>query len=176
MSKPPVPTRIGPFLKMWHDFWGSFSRVKKRKFVGEDSAGNRFYEILEGNRKGNVNRGFEPPPDVEVPSEPPVEWRAWLNKSRRFPPSDEEIQLNILKQQAQLVQNTETEKKAPMIVSTGPGAAETDKRRNVAGKEYPKYTEEEYEGIAGAKTREQLEREQKEGKWKNNERKKSNPT
>uniref|UniRef100_A0A183C4X8 Histone H4 n=1 Tax=Globodera pallida TaxID=36090 RepID=A0A183C4X8_GLOPA len=68
-------------------------------FVGEDSAGNRFYEYLQGQRRGNIQRGFDAPSGVGEPTPPPVEWLAWLSMARRFPPSEEEIRLNVLKQQ-----------------------------------------------------------------------------
>uniref|UniRef100_A0A914HH93 NADH dehydrogenase [ubiquinone] 1 alpha subcomplex subunit 12 n=1 Tax=Globodera rostochiensis TaxID=31243 RepID=A0A914HH93_GLORO len=165
MFKPPPPTRTGPWIVMWQEFWASFSRAPKKHFVGEDSAGNRFYEYLQGHRRGNVQRGFDAPPGVGEPTPPPVEWLAWLSMARRFPPSEEEIRLNVLKQQAQLAQNEETEKRAPKIESKGVGAADMDKKQSFASSDYPKYGE-EYEEHPGSKRIDQLEREQKTEKYK----------
>uniref|UniRef100_A0A183C4X2 BUD13 homolog n=2 Tax=Globodera pallida TaxID=36090 RepID=A0A183C4X2_GLOPA len=68
--------------------------------------------------------------------------------------------LNVLKQQAQLAQNEETEKRAPKIESKGVGAADMDKKQSFASGDYPKYGG-EYEDHPGSKTIDQLEREQK---------------
>ncbi|KIH45006.1 hypothetical protein ANCDUO_24959, partial [Ancylostoma duodenale] len=65
-------------------------------YIGEDSAGHRYYEIQ--NTRQNVTRGYDPPPN-NPKSEPGVEWQSWLKGTRRFPPSDDEIALNRMKEQ-----------------------------------------------------------------------------
>ncbi|KIH58077.1 hypothetical protein ANCDUO_11723, partial [Ancylostoma duodenale] len=85
-------------------------------YIGEDSAGHRYYEIQ--NTRQNVTRGYDPPPN-NPKSEPGVEWQSWLKGTRRFPPSDDEISLNRMKEQAQLAQNETTEKRAPHVATTG---------------------------------------------------------
>ncbi|ETN68730.1 hypothetical protein NECAME_15656 [Necator americanus] len=42
--------------------------------------------------------GYDPPPNNPT-SQPSVEWQSWLKGARRFPPSEEEIKLNRVKEQ-----------------------------------------------------------------------------
>ncbi|KJH44480.1 hypothetical protein DICVIV_09488 [Dictyocaulus viviparus] len=120
-----------------------------KEYVGEDSAGNRFYEIK--NTKSNVKRsftcfklsGYHAPVGVSN-SEVSVEWQAWLKGTRRFPPSDEEIALNKMKQQAQLAQNAETERRAPHVATIG-----SNQPRNKP-EAFPSH--EDFESAPGSKT------------------------
>ncbi|KAK5979202.1 NADH:ubiquinone oxidoreductase domain containing protein [Trichostrongylus colubriformis] len=110
-------SRPGAWATVWHNFKKYLRKDwSKKTYVAEDSAGRRYYEI--SNTRQNVTRGFDPPPNAP-PSQPSVEWQSWLKGTRRFPPSDEEIALNRTRQQAQLVQNTSTEQRAPHVATTG---------------------------------------------------------
>ncbi|KHJ86664.1 hypothetical protein OESDEN_13578 [Oesophagostomum dentatum] len=88
-----------------------------QKYIGEDPAGHRFYEIQ--NSRLNVTRGFDPPPN-KPDSQPGIEWQSWLKGVRRFPPSDQELALNRMREQAQLAQNEATEKRAPHVATKDP--------------------------------------------------------
>uniref|UniRef100_A0A0K0DRQ5 NADH dehydrogenase [ubiquinone] 1 alpha subcomplex subunit n=1 Tax=Angiostrongylus cantonensis TaxID=6313 RepID=A0A0K0DRQ5_ANGCA len=63
--------------------------------------------------------GYDPPTGASNPQTPTVEWQSWLKGTRRFPPSEEEIALNRMRQQAQLAQNLTTEQRAPHVAATG---------------------------------------------------------
>ncbi|KIH44614.1 hypothetical protein ANCDUO_25360 [Ancylostoma duodenale] len=82
------------FLKLTSYAFNSILAFKH--YIGEDSAGHRYYEIQ--NTRQNVTRGYDPPPN-NPKSEPGVEWQSWLKGTRRFPPSDDEIALNRMKEQ-----------------------------------------------------------------------------
>uniref|UniRef100_A0A914CBJ8 NADH dehydrogenase [ubiquinone] 1 alpha subcomplex subunit 12 n=1 Tax=Acrobeloides nanus TaxID=290746 RepID=A0A914CBJ8_9BILA len=126
---PPRPTRPGVFSTIWTNFKNSLTRQSNEKiYVGEDSFGNKFYEYKKVARRAttNVMRGYDPSPDPNAPK-PSVEWHSWTTGSRRFPPSEQEIQMNRLRAQSQLSEDAETEKRAPKIESTGKGAADVDR-------------------------------------------------
>uniref|UniRef100_A0A8R1EGB3 Carbonic anhydrase n=2 Tax=Caenorhabditis japonica TaxID=281687 RepID=A0A8R1EGB3_CAEJA len=91
MSRPGAWSRVGSNL--WKYLKGD---VSKKHYVAEDAAGNRFYEI--SNSRQNVSRGFDSPTSG-AQIEPDIEWQAWLRGTRRFPPSDQEISFNRMKQQ-----------------------------------------------------------------------------
>uniref|UniRef100_A0A1I7V4P7 NADH:ubiquinone oxidoreductase complex assembly factor 2 n=1 Tax=Caenorhabditis tropicalis TaxID=1561998 RepID=A0A1I7V4P7_9PELO len=125
-------SRQGSWGRVASNFWkyikGDFS---KKNYVAEDASGNRFYEI--SNSRQNVSRGFDPPVSgAEV--EPGLEWQAWLKGTRRFPPSDSEISINRMRQQAQLAQDSNTEKRAPRVQSETKSAG--DKPQT-----FPKYND-----------------------------------
>ncbi|ULT92947.1 hypothetical protein L5515_010009 [Caenorhabditis briggsae] len=125
MSRPGAWSRVASNL--WKYVKGDFS---KKNYVAEDSSGNRFYEIA--NSRQNVSRGFDPPTSG-AHIEPDLEWQAWLRGTRRFPPSDTEIAINRMKQQAQLAQDSNTEKRAPHVQSEGKGAGDHQPQK------FPKY-------------------------------------
>ena len=130
-------SRPGAWSKVWSNFIASISpKTRTKIYKGEDLYGNRYFEYSE--MKANIKRGYETPETVKNPQPPTIEWDAWLRSRRRFPPSDEEIRLNLMKQQYQLLQDTETEKRAPKIGSHGKGAAEIDRKT-----EYPAYEDAE---------------------------------
>jgi NADH dehydrogenase [ubiquinone] 1 alpha subcomplex assembly factor 2 len=127
--------RIGP--SVWARLWNNMNRMitkeSERIYVGNDAVGNKYYEYKGGrSAQTNVRRGYEQV-DSDAPK-PNIEWEAWLKGTRRFPPSEEEIQINRLRQQKQLAQDSETEKRAPKIGSTGKGAGDIDRP-----KQYPTY-------------------------------------
>uniref|UniRef100_A0A915CVV5 Carbonic anhydrase n=1 Tax=Ditylenchus dipsaci TaxID=166011 RepID=A0A915CVV5_9BILA len=137
-------TKPGPVSTLFTKFWASLfkkSQVENRTYIGKDHLGNRFYEIKDS--KTNVTRGYDPPGGQDYFAGrqwvlPSVEWRGWLNGSRKTPPSDQEIFFNQNKQQAQLKEDAVTEKRAPLVGSSGKGAADVDRKRT-----YPSYDEAE---------------------------------
>ncbi|KAK6017345.1 hypothetical protein OSTOST_17136 [Ostertagia ostertagi] len=105
----------------WATVWNNFKRYLRKDwstktYVAEDAAGRRYYEIR--NTRQNVTRGYDPSPNAPT-SEPSVEWQSWLRGTRRFPPSEDELALNRVRQQAQLTQNSSTEQRAPHVATTG---------------------------------------------------------
>ncbi|CAI2351980.1 unnamed protein product [Caenorhabditis sp. 36 PRJEB53466] len=126
MSRPGAWGRVASNL--WKYLKGDFS---KKNYVAEDASGNRYYEL--SNSRQNVSRGFDPPKSGVSPTEPDQEWQAWLRGTRRFPPSDREIAINRQRQQAQLAQDTATEKRAPHVQSEGKGAGDHHPQK------FPKY-------------------------------------
>ncbi|CAB3409367.1 unnamed protein product [Caenorhabditis bovis] len=125
MSRPGAWGRV--VSNLWKYVRNDFS---KKNYIAEDSHGNRYYEIT--NSRQNVARGFEAPPSGPR-IEPGIEWQAWLRGTRRFPPSDDEIALNRMKQQAQIAQDAHTEKRAPLVSSQGIGAGDHHPQK------FPKY-------------------------------------
>ncbi|EPB80775.1 hypothetical protein ANCCEY_00181 [Ancylostoma ceylanicum] len=110
-------SRPGAWARVMTNLWKYLRKDWSTKhYIGEDSAGHRYYEIQ--NTRQNVTRGYDPPPNNPT-SQPGVEWQSWLKGTRRFPPSDDEIALNRMKEQAQLAQNETTEKRAPHVATTG---------------------------------------------------------
>ncbi|KAI1732666.1 NADH ubiquinone oxidoreductase subunit NDUFA12 domain-containing protein [Ditylenchus destructor] len=137
-------SRPAPWTTVWRNFLNSLSRNQanhaNRSYIGEDMLGNRYYEIKE-SRSSNVKRGYDPPEGQRnwqhrnyEKAMPPVEWQGWLNGSRKLPPTSDEIALNQKRQQAQLKEDAETERRAPIVGSTGKGAHDVDR-----GTQYPKY-------------------------------------
>uniref|UniRef100_A0AC34QA57 NADH dehydrogenase [ubiquinone] 1 alpha subcomplex subunit 12 n=1 Tax=Panagrolaimus sp. JU765 TaxID=591449 RepID=A0AC34QA57_9BILA len=126
--------RVGPsvWARLWNNLNRAISREAEKVFIGTDSVGNKYYEYKGGRtQRSNIKRGYEP---VVEGGKPPLEWDAWLKGTRRFPPSDEEIALNRQRQQQQLAEDAQTEKRAPKIGSRGKGAADVDRPKS-----YPKY-------------------------------------
>lgn len=98
---------------VWGNFWKRFQGKKESDdqfFVGEDQYGNTYYEkqpsseaSLRMTRRWIKYPGTNDSDDfqnadnarfVSFDSEIPVEWRAWLQKKRKSPPSIEEILRN----------------------------------------------------------------------------------
>ncbi|PAV86188.1 hypothetical protein WR25_05339 [Diploscapter pachys] len=124
-------SRPGAWAVVWQNFKQYMKKDwSKKHFVGADEFGNQYYEL--SNRYGNVSRGFEPPsgqnkywrPGQPLP-QPPIEWSSWVKGTRRIPPTDQEIALNRMKQQAQIAEDIKTAKQAPHVSSTGKGAGDT---------------------------------------------------
>jgi len=146
------------YMPVERDSWGrawrlflsaTFSRGKNRavkRYIGEDNVGNRYYE-LQGTTYGRgtqVSRGYDPPERVPSPQQPSVEWASWLQRQRRFPPSDEEIRMNADGMQRiaeiQREESVNLERNAPKIETTGLGAADMEQKKN-----YPT----DYEKVSG---------------------------
>ncbi|CAI4221882.1 unnamed protein product [Auanema sp. JU1783] len=94
----------------------------QKTYVGEDGLGHRFYEIA--NSRQNVARGYEHV-DGKSNTEPSIEWQSWLRGTRKFPPSEQELFINAAKQQAQLMDNSLTEKNAPSVHSEGKNSGDS---------------------------------------------------
>ncbi|KAK6748312.1 hypothetical protein RB195_001124 [Necator americanus] len=108
-------SRPGAWSRVMTNFWKYLRKDWSTKhYIGEDAAGHRYYEIH--NTRQNVARGYDPPPNNPT-SQPSVEWQSWLKGARRFPPSEEEIKLNRVKEQAQLAENEATERRAPHVAT-----------------------------------------------------------
>ncbi|VDN53121.1 unnamed protein product [Dracunculus medinensis] len=92
-------SRTGIWRNTWNTFLQSFKRnsVGMKNFIGEDSVGNKFYEICEG-KMHKIKRIYEPAPEIDI--KPSPEWESWLRGTRRFPPSSEELEINRLKLEA----------------------------------------------------------------------------
>ncbi|CAI5448441.1 unnamed protein product [Caenorhabditis angaria] len=124
-------SRQGAWGRVLSNFWKYVRNdMSKKNYIAEDAHGNKYYEIA--NSRQNVGRGFEPPKNSPK-IEPDIEWQAWLRGTRRFPPSDQEIALNRQKQQAQLAQDSNTEKRAPIVNSEGMGSGDHKPQK------FPKY-------------------------------------
>uniref|UniRef100_A0AC34GSQ1 NADH dehydrogenase [ubiquinone] 1 alpha subcomplex subunit 12 n=1 Tax=Panagrolaimus sp. ES5 TaxID=591445 RepID=A0AC34GSQ1_9BILA len=127
--------RIGPsvWARLWNNMTRMITKQTEKVIVGQDVVGNQYYEY-KGARsdRTNIQRGYDQT-DPNA-SKPAIEWESWLKGTRRFPPSDEEIQLNRLRQQKQLEQDSVTERRAPKIGSSGKGAGDIDRP-----KQYPTY-------------------------------------
>uniref|UniRef100_A0A0N4ZY79 NADH dehydrogenase [ubiquinone] 1 alpha subcomplex assembly factor 2 n=1 Tax=Parastrongyloides trichosuri TaxID=131310 RepID=A0A0N4ZY79_PARTI len=105
-------SRPGVWKTVWKNMLASISRGQKREYIAEDNFGNKYYVIKEG--KHAKSRGFETPEKGPI-VEPSVEWASWLKGTRRFPPSEKELMLNRIKEQAQSQRNNELEKHMPQV-------------------------------------------------------------
>ncbi|XGW31813.1 hypothetical protein V3C99_010189, partial [Haemonchus contortus] len=138
---PQKMTRPGAWARVWTNFVKYLKKDWSTKtYVAEDSAGHRYYEIR--NTRQNVTRGYDPPPNAPM-SQPSLEWQSWLKGTRRFPPSEEELQLNRMRQQAQLEQNASTEQRAPQVAISG------DKEPKDKPQQFPRH--DDLESAPGAK-------------------------
>ncbi|KAK0409389.1 hypothetical protein QR680_004510 [Steinernema hermaphroditum] len=126
-------SRPGAWGRVWNLLTKSLTDAPPKKYIAEDSFGNRFYEFHKS--RSNITRGYDPPASGERHA-PSIEWESWLKGTRRFPPSDQEIFLNRQRQQAQAKQDTVTEKRAPRIDTTGKGFADIDRP-----KQFPHYAD-----------------------------------
>lgn len=87
---------------VWRDLFSSFVKsLKFRSFktvmVGEDHAGNKYYEApldIQSNKK-YPKRWYEPKENADWQQDLPAEWEAWLRGRRQSPPSDDEINQNL---------------------------------------------------------------------------------
>jgi len=72
--------------------------TKKGKYVSNDYLGNTYYEIEADPSSGKrtPQRWFKPPSLSEWDRPLPPEWNAWLRLRRTEPPTDEEIQFNLM--------------------------------------------------------------------------------
>ncbi|KAK0398562.1 hypothetical protein QR680_002646 [Steinernema hermaphroditum] len=134
-------SRPGAWGRVWNLLTKSLIDAPPKKYIAEDSFGNKFYEFQKS--RSNITRGYDPPASGQQHA-PTIEWESWLKGTRRFPPSEEEIFLNRRRQQAQALQDTVTEKRAPHIGTTGKGFADIDRP-----KQFPKY--DDLETTPGAK-------------------------
>ncbi|KHJ80075.1 hypothetical protein OESDEN_20257, partial [Oesophagostomum dentatum] len=90
-------SRPGAWNRVMTNLWKYLKKDwSTKKYIGEDPTGHRFYEIQ--NSRLNVTRGFDPPPN-KPDSQPGIEWQSWLKGVRRFPPSDQELALNRMREQ-----------------------------------------------------------------------------
>uniref|UniRef100_A0A0N5CDK9 NADH dehydrogenase [ubiquinone] 1 alpha subcomplex subunit 12 n=1 Tax=Strongyloides papillosus TaxID=174720 RepID=A0A0N5CDK9_STREA len=108
-------SRPGVWTTVWRNFIGSITRSPKREYIAEDHYGNKYYVVKQG--KHAKSRGYEPP-ESGSRVEPSNEWAAWLKGTRRFPPSEKELAINEIRQQAQFERNNMLEKSAPQVDST----------------------------------------------------------
>uniref|UniRef100_A0A0K0FLU6 NADH:ubiquinone oxidoreductase complex assembly factor 2 n=1 Tax=Strongyloides venezuelensis TaxID=75913 RepID=A0A0K0FLU6_STRVS len=108
-------SRPGVWTTAWRNLIASITRSQRKEYVAEDHYGNKYYVIKQG--KHAKSRGYESPeggPHVE----PSKEWTSWLKGTRRFPPSEKELAMNEIRQQAQFERNNMLEKSAPQVEST----------------------------------------------------------
>lgn len=92
----------GPTKNVWGVVWKNFinsfrPRQIKGDFKGQDTFGNKYYEIPAdpsiGKRK--ANRWFEPPEKDNYGQEISGEWESWLRGRRLTPPTEEELNKNL---------------------------------------------------------------------------------
>ncbi|XP_055705708.1 NADH dehydrogenase [ubiquinone] 1 alpha subcomplex assembly factor 2 [Phlebotomus papatasi] len=82
-------------------FQNFVNSLRPRKFkgdlIGEDTFGNKFYEIAADPKNGRAKRAryFEPKEKEAFDQEMSAEWEAWLRGRRREPPTPEELQRNM---------------------------------------------------------------------------------
>ncbi|XP_055693187.1 NADH dehydrogenase [ubiquinone] 1 alpha subcomplex assembly factor 2 [Lutzomyia longipalpis] len=83
-------------------FRNFINSLRPRKFqgslIGEDTFGNKFYEIAADPEKGRAKRAryFEPPGKEEgFDHEMSAEWEAWLRGRRQEAPTMEELVQNL---------------------------------------------------------------------------------
>ncbi|GAB0087036.1 NADH dehydrogenase [Sergentomyia squamirostris] len=83
-------------------FQNFLKSLRPRKFtgtlVGEDSFGNKFYEIPAdpANTRAKRARYFEPKDDKDAfDQEMNAEWESWLRGRRQDPPTQEEVLRNL---------------------------------------------------------------------------------
>lgn len=83
----------GLVRQVWKTFIASLMpRTARRKLVGEDYYGTKYYQDPEAN--GVRGRSFVPVNKDNFQQELPAEWEAWLRYRRQQPPSDEECKAN----------------------------------------------------------------------------------
>jgi NADH dehydrogenase [ubiquinone] 1 alpha subcomplex assembly factor 2 len=107
----------GIFKLIWNNFISSLKpRYFRRKLVGEDYYGTKYYEeeIHNSSRK-RPPRYFVPVNKDDFEQEKPAEWESWLRYRRKDPPTREEIETNyklaMTKKQnaAKLIENSKDE-------------------------------------------------------------------
>lgn len=80
---------------IWRDFVASLMPRSRRKLIGEDYYGTKYYE--EPPRASNPQRPpryFVPVTKNDFEQEMPAEWESWLRYRRKDPPTQEEIESN----------------------------------------------------------------------------------
>lgn len=86
----------GVFKLIWKNFISSLKpQYYRRKLVGEDYYGTKYYEeeIRNSSRK-RPPRYFVPVNKDDFEQEKPAEWESWLRYRRKDPPTREEIEAN----------------------------------------------------------------------------------
>lgn len=81
---------------IWNSFISSLKpRFARRRLVGEDYYGTKYYEedIINSSRT-KAPRYFVPVNKDDFEQEIPAEWESWLRYRRRDPPTQEEIETN----------------------------------------------------------------------------------
>lgn len=84
----------GVLKLLWNSFVSSLKpRFARRKFMGEDYYGTKYYEeeIRYSSRK-RPPRYFVPINKEDFEQELPAEWESWLRYRRKEPPTQEEIE------------------------------------------------------------------------------------
>lgn len=86
----------GVFRLIWNNFISSLKpRFARRKLVGEDHYGTKYYEEdIKHSIRRRSPRYFEPVNKDDFEQELPAEWEAWLRYRRKDPPTQEEIRVN----------------------------------------------------------------------------------
>ncbi|KAL4970853.1 uncharacterized protein BDV14DRAFT_3776 [Aspergillus stella-maris] len=133
---------MSPINSLWFK-WKSLRLPWRRSFlVGQDLAGNTFWEFKDQLNAGRFRRILKPKPkthygDVQVSPQ----WHQWLRYVRPEPPSLLEQQQDVLRQQ-RILQLAEMQKKkweseqsqldAPAAQQPGPATSTTDPTLNAA--------------------------------------------
>lgn len=86
----------GIFKMIWNNFISSLTpRFARRKLVGEDYYGTKYYEEdIRNSRRSKAPRYFIPVNKDNFQQELPAEWESWLRYRRRDPPTREEVEAN----------------------------------------------------------------------------------
>ncbi|TMS38139.1 hypothetical protein L596_004930 [Steinernema carpocapsae] len=66
-------SRPGAWGRVWSLLSKSFNNNVPKKYIAEDSFGNKFYEFQKS--RSNIMRGYDPPAVGEV-EKPSIEWEA----------------------------------------------------------------------------------------------------
>lgn len=86
----------GVFKLIWKNFIASLKpRYYRRKLVGEDFYGTKYYEEeIRNSSRTRPPRYFVPINKDDFEQEKPAEWESWLRYRRKDPPTPQEIEAN----------------------------------------------------------------------------------
>lgn len=86
----------GVIKLIWNSFISSLKpRFARRKLMGEDYYGTKYYEEdIRNSRRTKPPRYFVPVNKDDFEQELPGEWESWLRYRRKDPPTREEIEAN----------------------------------------------------------------------------------
>lgn len=126
--------------EIWKNFFKSLTpRSYWGKIIGKDYMGTFYYEKENtGGRK--PSRWFVPVDNNNFQQDIPPEWEAWLRHRRKLPPTEEEIQLNILKMK-------EVVKKAKKLESNSSREPEAMPLKNQKFPTYSEYQNDPFENL-----------------------------
>lgn len=125
----------GIFKLIWKNFIASLKpQYFRRKLVGEDFYGTKYYEEeIRNSSRTRPPRYFVPVNKNDFEQEKPAEWESWLRYRRKDPPTREEIEANyklaMSKKQnaAKLLENSETESNKNLPASSSVSQSATSK-------------------------------------------------